>query len=134
MKRDQDILALRPNLDLNSENTVKIVEKFQNQCLRPILKLQHDLLVKRFLLDPQTIKSGFSYKNPLAKQTYISSRIKNDTRLQKEFIGMIAGLMTRAEFEEYLLQKQEIDRRILSMLSARIIDGLVPKQEIRVEI
>lgn len=67
-------------------------------------------------------------------QTYISSRVKNDTRLQKEFIGMITGLMTTAEFDDYLLQKQEIDRRILTMLSARIIDGLVPKQEISVEL
>ncbi|MCB0646134.1 MAG: hypothetical protein KDC49_05705 [Saprospiraceae bacterium] len=134
MKRDQDILALRPNIDLNSGNTIKPVEKFQNQCLRPILKIQHDLLVKRFSEDPQTLKSGFSHKNPLAMQTYISSRVKNDTRLQKEFIGMITGLMTVAEFDDYLLQKQEIDRRILTMLSARIIDGLVPKQEISVEL
>ena len=42
MNRDQNVRSIRPELDLKNKNTLPI-EKFQNETLRPILKLQHEL-------------------------------------------------------------------------------------------
>ena len=47
MRDEQQLLQLRPDLQLTPHPS-KPDEQFQNQTLRPILKLQHPLLVKLF--------------------------------------------------------------------------------------
>lgn len=38
-------IAMRPKLDLIFSPDISTIEKFQNETLRPILKLQNDLFV-----------------------------------------------------------------------------------------
>ena len=49
MIRTKVILKLRPEINrINTELDSTVVEKFQNNTLRPILKIQHDLLILVF--------------------------------------------------------------------------------------
>lgn len=122
-ERNKNILAMRPSLALPTPEVQSPEELFQNSVLRPILKLQHPLLIHRFVTDSFTVKQKFAIKNAVEKTAYIEHRLKTDKKLQKEYVGMITGLMTLEEYTGYLQQKSELDRRITSMLVKRIIDG-----------
>ena len=96
-------------------------EKFQNETLRPILKFQHPLFVsilknrKEFapllIKDIPTENRRMTLKQLLSKQTH----------LKYILIGQVCGLLTNEEFEYYLEHKQELDKRITSMLCERIL-------------
>ena len=80
------------------ENLVNVgtteIEKFQNEVLRPIIKMQHNLLIASFN----------NYKN-------IN-------------LGFIIGHFSMDEFSFYSLNTSEMNRRILQIISQRIKDSI----------
>lgn len=122
MERDSKVMMIRPDLQLDSGAEKRDIEWFQNKTLRPILKFQNDVLLFRFQHDALTLKSAFSSMSEKKKSDYIEHRIKADKNLQKELIGMVSGMFSLGEFEEYWKAKQELDRRILTMIAKRLID------------
>jgi len=121
MQRSDTILACRPTLDLESTAEQTTEEQFQNTTLRPILKLQHELLIARFSNDPLTMKAKLKAMQLQASQQYITDRIKKDSKLQRELLGMVTGLFTLSEYEQYWPLRAELNRRLLTMLSKRIM-------------
>ena len=124
MERDLLILRARPTLNFATLEGQAMLN-FQNQCLRPILKLQNDLLKLRFSTDNFTVKSSFARMIPFDQQQYIRHRLKTDKKLQREVIGLITGLLTIEEYAYYLNHSEEINKRILTMTIERLIDQVV---------
>ena len=95
-------------------------EKFQNEVLRPIIKLQHNLILCYFehYLERSKIKmNGLNHtqKTDLTKKTF-----KTDTRLKTELLGLIIGLFTVEEYEKYLGLSSQLNKRISNMIHQRI--------------
>ena len=94
---------VRPKLPVAlTEGAIKEEELFQNMILRPVIKMQHDLLIMR-------VKSHFISKRVLfnamdnKKRTEaIIQAFQNDHNLKKEIQGMITGQLTVLEFQQYL--------------------------------
>lgn len=124
MTRSSSLISIRPKLVLPQNKDQSLIEKFQNAVLRPILKFQHHPILFRFYKDSLTLKSGFHEMNASAKTDYILLRLKSDSLIQKEYIGMIVGLMADEELAIYWEFKKEMDKRIVSMISQRIISDL----------
>jgi len=116
---------VRPKLpDTLTEGELKEEELFQNMVLRPVIKMQHDLLIMR-------VKSHFISKRVLfnvmdnKKRTEaIIQAFQNDHNLKKEIQGMIIGQLTVLEFQQYLKIERSLNKRIVQMVRNRMIDSL----------
>ena len=116
---------VRPKLpDTLTEGELKEEELFQNMILRPVIKMQHDLLIMR-------VKSHFISKRVLfnvmdnKKRTEaIIQAFQNDHNLKKEIQGMITGQLTVLEFQQYLKIERSLNKRIVQMVRNRMIVSL----------
>lgn len=120
MRGESELKSLRPEI-LSEQTTWNDIETFQNEVLRPILKYQHELII-RFT------KEETLFQKQIDKNSTIESKrdiIKRFFILQPNFkyflIGQICGLLTSSEFDFYLQSKKDFDKRILTMLSDRIL-------------
>ena len=117
---------VRPKLPVAlTEGELKEEELFQNMILRPVIKMQHDLLIMR-------VKSHFISKRVLfnvmdnKKRTEaIIQAFQSDHNLKKEIQGMITGQLSLAEFQQYLKSERSINKRIIQMVRNRMIDSLL---------
>ena len=96
-------------------------EKFQNITLRPIIKLQHELLIAFFENYILRKKIKFSILNTLKKQELMSNIFKNDTMFKTELRGLIIGHFTVDEFTVYQTMTADANKRILTMIRERLL-------------
>ena len=105
-------------LDLKIPNSVE--EKFQNEILRPIIKMQHDLLVKYFSSYLLSKKCRFDSLTEIKQQNFIGAAFSKDISFKSEIKGMIIGHFTVVEFVIYSSNKSDFNKRILAMIKQRI--------------
>lgn len=121
---DQQLLDIRPEIPSISLGHSGVVESFQNTTLRPIIKLQHDILMSvtqkenTFQLAVVNASDRDHYRNLVGIWMQKRSKVKN------QLIGIVLGMMTIEEHEEYLIHHQEYNRRIIQILVNRIADTL----------
>lgn len=98
-------------------------ELFQNMVLRPIIKMQHDILILRFKNYLQTKKIAIQNLEPSTKALYIKQAFQHDVAIKKEMLGMVIGHLTVEEFEQYLKNIQSYNKRINQMICNRMLDS-----------
>lgn len=118
-------INLRPIFakDLTKESVGEL-ELFQNETLRPILKLQHDLLIAVFKNYLVTKKANFQNKKEEDQILFIENSITKDLALKNQCIGLVLGMFTIYEFKVYESRSSEYNKRIISMLKKRLIDSI----------
>lgn len=119
--RDTAIKNLRPPIPtIIDKNASSVAEQFQNRTLRPILKLQHDLLIEIF---KQYIirRKGTFHKLSAPKQLdYIESSIRKDLRFKNLLVGVITGHFTLAEWNLFTQEESELTKRMTNLLVQRL--------------
>ncbi len=95
-------------------------ENFQNGVLRPIIKLQHDLLLCFFEQYLKGRKMPFDDKNQGQKQQLIDALFNKDTSFKKTLITMVTALFTVEEYLVYLPKNSEFNKRIKQMIKQKI--------------
>lgn len=118
-------LDLRANLDLASFDSTSEIEKFQNQTLRPILKLQNDIYVALFKAYSVRQKTDFDSLTKDKKRIFIEQSLQKDIALKNTFLGKTVGMFISEELENYILDSKEYNRRIITMLMERIKSQLI---------
>ena len=120
--RDTVILSLRGETlgGINPQSSKE--EIFQNKTLRPILKLQNDLLVEAFLNYANKQKNHFYTLSIEKKLTYIENSIQKDIKFRNALKGIIIGLFTSDEFREYALNSSNLNKRMMNLLIDRLKD------------
>lgn len=113
-------IALRPTLNLSSNIQE---ESFQNVTLRPILKLQHNLIIMVFLHFCEKQKINISNLKKESFQSEVTKLIKKNTVLRNQLIGLVLGQFTEDEFTQYTKEYSEFNKRILTMIGQRINDS-----------
>jgi hypothetical protein len=118
--RDPSLMELRGNAigAINPNSSTE--EVFQNQTLRPILKLQNDLFIEVFRNYVVKQKNVFFSLSPEKKMTYIENVIQRDIKFRNSLKGMIIGLFTVQEYQEYILNSSNINKRMMNMLIERL--------------
>lgn len=117
-KKRAEIATIENNVETGAE------ELFQNDVLRPIIKMQHDLLIayfKNYILKKKINFKGFSETKQIE---YIESFLKNDLGFRSELRGLIIGQFSILEYQEYLTLRSELNKRILNIIQQRIISNL----------
>ena len=117
--RNTAILAIRPQIEsLAAENQA---EQFQNQSLRPVLKLQNELILG--IIKHQAIqrKINLDRMDIADKVLKIKQLLKTESLMRQKLIGLIIGYFTTEEFAFYLSNENEINKRILLLMEERIL-------------
>ena len=121
--RPNDLLRIRPQIKKTQQfSQISPEEKFQNETLRPILKLQNPLFLAVFGHYTQKHKGVF-YDLSLEKRlAYIENAIFKDQKFRNALKGMIIGQFTVAEFEAYQERSSALNKRMMSMVMERLKD------------
>ena len=118
--RNQIILQLRGEAIGLITNESSAEEQFQNATLRPILKLQNDLLIAIFINYCIKQKSTFFKLNVNKKLEYIEQNIQRDMKFRDFLKGIIIAFFTIEEYENYAKNASNLNKRIITMLIERI--------------
>lgn len=95
-------------------------ESFQNEVLRPILKLQNDLFIASFINYVSKNKADFYSYTVEKKLSVIENAIQKDIKFRNALKGMIIGLFTSDEYAIYIKNSSNINKRMMSMLIERL--------------
>ena len=117
---------VRPKLpDTLTEGELKKEELFQNMVLRPVIKMQHDLLIMRVKSHFISKRVLFNFMDNKKRTEAIIKTFQSDHSFKKEIQGMITGQLSLAEFQQYLKSERSINKRIIQMVRNRTIDSLL---------
>ena len=95
-------------------------EEFQNQVLRPILKLQNDLFIASFVNHIAKNKVDFNSFSVDKKLAMIENAIQKDSKYRNTLKGMIIGLFSADEYAQYIKNSSSLNKRMMSMLVERL--------------
>lgn len=95
-------------------------EVFQNQVLRPILKLQNDLFIEVFKNYISKYKNDFYSYSVEKKITYIENSIQKDIKFRNSLKGIVIGLFTIQEYNTYIQNSSSLNKRMMNMLMERL--------------
>ena len=118
--RDHFITTLRGETlgEINFQTSEE--ELFQNQILRPILKLQNELFIEQFKNYIVKNKAQFSQFTVDKKLDYIENSILNDNKFRNLLIGTTIGLLQIEEYKLYSKNASALNKRIITMLIERL--------------
>ena len=95
-------------------------ELFQNEVLRPILKLQNDLFIASFVNHLGKNKIDFNSFSVEKKLATIENAIQKDIKFRNALKGMIIALFTIDEYELYIKNSSSLNKRMMGMLIERL--------------
>lgn len=123
-QRDGGLADLRPRITAAyfSEETSK-EEHFQNETLRPILKLQHPLFIQLFKGYIKQKKDQYYVIARDKQANYLTEVLCNDPKIRAELLGVVIGHFTLEEVLVYQADTRTFNRRILNMLKERILSS-----------
>tara|TARA_Y100000385_G_C12714990_1_gene476166 strand:+ start:160 stop:540 length:381 start_codon:yes stop_codon:yes gene_type:complete len=120
---------VRPNLiNLINSNTSDI-ERFQNEVLRPIIKMQNNLLVAFFKNYIKNNKIKFNTLKAKVQENKINTILTKDINFKNILIGSIIGHLEENEIEIYFKYKTEINKRIIQIIKQRLHDNFIIHDE-----
>lgn len=111
---------LREKLNLPIFDTTSETELFQNQTLRPVLKLQNEIYLMLFKDYALRKTSDFDTLKKEQKLNFIDQSLQKDNALRNIFIGITIGMLTPEEMKIYLSDTKAFNKRIINMLTERI--------------
>ncbi len=127
MQRSKQLKALRPSIPtILEEQAISSQEQFQNKVLRPILKLQNDLLVAIFKKYAHKRKGVFFDLSNLKKQAYLQQAIQRDQQFRNLLVGSIIGQFTVEEYTQFAEDEQRLVKRMMDMCVKRLQDHFCP--------
>ena len=119
--RSHGLLQIRPEiLSAKVNPSMSFEEQFQNKTLRPIIKLQNELLLAVFQNYISKHKNRYydlSLENRLA---YIENAIQKDIKFRNSLKGIIIGQLTVEEYETYIKNSSALNKRMMHMVIDRL--------------
>lgn len=119
--RDEVLVKIRPEVVFVREG-MTAEESFQNITLRPILKLQNELILTWFKNALQKSHPRFNVFNNAEQKRIIRTMLKMDTTVKAFLINSIVAFFTLTEMGFYYENKTAINKRITELLIKRIED------------
>ncbi|SDH60030.1 glyoxalase [Winogradskyella thalassocola] len=123
--RFNNLLSIRPEISsakIHDETSTE--EAFQNKTLRPIIKLQHNLLIavfKNYIVKHKNVFSDLSLEKQI---NYISNAIQKDIKFRNALKGMIIGQFTVEEYELYIQNSSALNKRMMTIVKERLIQSI----------
>lgn len=124
--RDSMLLSMRPEItSAKITPNMSADECFQNKTLRPVVKLQNDLLLAAFRNYIAKHKNVFYDLNVEKKLDYIENAIHKDMKFRNSLKGMVIGQFTLEEFDIYIQNSSALNKRMMDIVKERLKDNLL---------
>ncbi|WGK64545.1 glyoxalase [Croceiramulus getboli] len=123
--RDQALLGLRPILPAARVTPeMSPDEQFQNATLRPIAKLQHDLLIEVFRNYIVKHKNVFHAMTLDRRMQYIENAVQKDMKFRNGLKGIIIGQFTTEEYLNYIQNSSALNKRMMNIVKERLLSSI----------
>ena len=122
--RPNDIIKIRPVLNLKNSSQITDEESFQNDTLRPIIKLQSPILIETYRNYIIKHKNVFYELSNEKKLDYIENSINKNQKFRNLLKGMIIGLFTIEEYHIYKKNSSSLNKRMMNIILKRLQDNL----------
>jgi len=120
---------IRPVLkNLINSNTSNI-ERFQNQVIRPIIKMQNNFLVVFFEDYLKNRKIEFYIIKYEDQENKINTILTKDINFKNILLGSIVGHFDENEIKVYLKSTSELNKRIIQIIKQRLLDNCITQDE-----
>lgn len=122
--RKHSLSSIRPEISASINENTGGDERFQNVVLRPIIKLQNDLLVavfKNYIEKHKCVFYGLSLEKRL---DYIEKAITKDMKFRNSLKGIIIGLFTVEEYMVYIQNSSSLNKRMMHIVKERLISNI----------
>ena len=117
---------VRPKLpDSLTEGKLKEEELFQNMVLRPVIKMQHDVLILRVKSYFTSKRVMFNVMDKKKRTLAIEKAFLGDNAFKKEIQGMVLGQLDTTEYQRYLKYERTMNKRIIQMVRNRMLDSVL---------
>lgn len=123
--RENELPRLRPEIPSArvSEN-MSSEERFQNKTLRPVIKLQNELLVEVFRNYIKKHKNSFYSYNVDKKLNFIENAIQRDIKFRNSLKGIIMGQFTVEEYLIYIENSSALNKRMMNIVKERMFSNI----------
>lgn len=119
--RDSILLSMRPTIpSAKIHPDTSAGERFQNQTLRPVARLQNELLLASFRNYAAKHKNVFYDLSLEKRMDYIENAIQKDMKFRNSLKGIIIGQFTLEEFETYIKDSSALNKRMMDIVIERI--------------
>ena len=120
---------IRPVLkNLINSNTSNI-ERFQNEVIRPIIKMQNNFLVVLFEDYLKNRKIEFYILKYEDQENKINTILTKDINFKNILLGSIVGHFNENEIKVYLKSTSELNKRIIQIIKQRLLDNCITQDE-----
>ena len=119
MAKERPIVNIENKPEIHLEN-----ELFQNEILRPILKMQHDITLKLFISHIGNLGIVWNDLKRSKKNQCVENQLSKNIQFKNLVIGIVVGQFNELEMNKYLLNSREYNKRILQMTVQRIVSTI----------
>lgn len=124
-QRTNNLIGMRPEIpSAKLTDNMSGDEYFQNQTLRPVLKLQNNLLLAVFRNYIVKHKNTFHRLTLEKRMDYIENAIQKDIKFRNSLKGMLIGQFTVEEYEIYIQNSSALNKRMMNMVVKRLQDQI----------
>ncbi|MBL0083531.1 MAG: hypothetical protein IPP37_14415 [Saprospiraceae bacterium] len=126
MEREPTIIQLRPNIETIAESAESsVLEFFQNKTIRPILKLQNQVLIEAFKGLNRQKAATYSRMSAIQKRVWLRNMLSKDAIARNVILGIVLGMMTSDELGFFFDHEKECRQRIMDMVAERLASQVV---------
>ena len=119
--RDSILLSMRPEIpSAKILSNTSDEERFQNQTLRPVVRLQNELLLASFRNYIAKHKNVFYDLSLEKRMEYIENTIHKDMKFRNSLKGIVIGQFTLEEFDEYIQNSSALSKRMMDIVIERL--------------
>ncbi len=123
--RPNDIMRIRPEiLSAKIYENMSVGERFQNETLRPIVKLQSPLFIEVFKNYVKKHKNLFYDLSNEEKMHYIENAVQKDIKFRNSLKGMVIGQFTIIEYQKYSENSSSLNKRMMNLVKERLISNM----------
>ncbi len=116
---DASLLTMRPIVPTETTDADATIGAFLHTTLRPVLKLQNDLLLA---VVADFVRDHHITLRPTDQHHQLAELLSRNTKLRYTIVGLITGLFAAAEYAFYRQHRAELNRRLLEMAQRRVLD------------
>lgn len=121
--RHNDLLRIRPEIKKHKTfENMSEDERFQNATIRPVLKLQHPLIMVAFVNYANKHKGVFYELSGEKQFQYIETAIHKDQKFRNSLKGMLIGQFTIEEYKKYTNNSSNFNKRMMNLVISRLQD------------
>ncbi len=121
--RADRLWQIRPAVPVDT-SAQQPMEQFQSRTLRPLCKLQNPLILMTVARYLQKYNTGFAQMDRADQEAKVRNLLKEDRRLKRTLVGLVAGHFTEAEYAFYLDHQREVRRRLTALFTQRVLDQM----------